>query len=193
MGVAMHGLEACCVSGKNVVILGCGPIGLMAVSLASILGAEQIIASEPADARLEKAKSVGATLALNPREQDLKQAVLDATRGRGAEVVLDYSGNPHAITAGFELIAKGGTMVLVGLPSEPITIDVNDAIIYREAHITGVTGRTMYGTWYKCQRIIESGKFDLSSFIAARYSLAEFEQAIQAAKSGIPGKVLLVP
>ncbi|MDP2857169.1 MAG: L-threonine 3-dehydrogenase [Bacillota bacterium] len=193
MGVAMHGLEAARVGGKDIVILGAGPIGLMAVGIARAHGARRVIVSEPVQARLDAAGRWGATHTVRPDREDLKAVVMDVTSGAGADAVIDYSGSPRAIQAGFSLIRKGGTVVLVGLPSEPIVIDVSDSVIYKEAWITGVTGRTMYGTWLECQKVLDSGHFNIGQIIAARYPFNEFESAFEDAINGIPGKVILVP
>ncbi len=193
MGVAMHGVEAARVGGKNLVILGAGPIGLMAAGIARTHGARQIIVSEPVQARLEAAGKWGATRLVRPDREDLKAAVMELTSGAGADVVIDYSGSPRAIESAFSVIRKGGMVVLVGLPSEPISIDVSDSVVYKEAWITGVTGRKMYGTWFECQKVLQSGRFDLRQIIAARYPFDEFERGFEDAIHGIPGKVVLLP
>jgi threonine 3-dehydrogenase len=193
MGVGMHGIEAAKVGGKDIVILGAGPIGLMAVGIARVHGARHVVVSEPVQERLNAAGKWGATHLVQPDSEDLKAAVMDVTSGAGADVVIDYSGSARAIQTGFSLIRKGGMVVLVGLPSEPVVIDATDSVIYKEAWITGVTGRTMYGTWFECQKVMESGRFDLSQIIAAKYSFDDFERAFEDAIGGIPGKVILLP
>lgn len=193
MGVAMHGIQAAPVGGQNVVILGCGPIGLMATGIAKAQGANQIICSDIAEAKLEVAKTMGATITVNSMKDDLASIVVEATQGRGADVVIDYSGNGGAIADGLKSLKKGGRMVLVGLPDKPVQLDLVDGIIYKEATLVGVTGRTMYGTWFECEKLLKSGKIDLAPVVGGRFAMKDYEKAFDAIKSRMPGKMLLIP
>jgi threonine 3-dehydrogenase len=193
MGVAMHAIEMAEVGGRDVLILGAGPIGLMAAGICSVWGANQVIVSEPVPDRLKIAARMGATRLVDPGNESLPGVVTDLTGGKGADVVLEYSGSPHAIDDGFASLAKGGKVVFAGLPDEKVPIDISDSIIYKEANITGVTGRLMYRTWFDCQRVLTSGKFDLEPVIGGRYSMRDFESAFCAALAGAPGKLLLIP
>ncbi len=194
MGVAMHGIEASGgVGGRSVVILGCGPIGLMAIGIAKAQGADPIIVSDRVDAKLSVAEAMGATTTVNVAKQDLPSVVMSATGKRGADIVIDYSGNGRAISDGLKSLKKGGRMVLVGLPDGPVSLDLSDGIIYKEATLVGVTGRTMYGTWFECERLLNSGKIDLSLVIGGRYDMRDFDAAFNAIYGGAPGKMLLVP
>ena len=194
MGVAMHGIQAAAgVGGKNVVVLGCGPIGLMAIGIAKANGAGQLICSDIADQKLLVAKAMGATTTVNSMEQDLSSIVLAETGGRGADIVIDYSGNGGAISDGLRSLKKGGRMVLVGLPDKPVPLDLTDGVIYKEATLVGVTGRTMYGTWFECESLLNSGKIDLSQVVGGRFEMKDFEKAFQAIYNRAPGKMLLIP
>jgi len=193
MGVAMHGVEAAVVGGKDVLVLGCGPIGLMGVGICRVFGADKIIASEPFMRKLELAVTMGATLTVQAGKEDVVAVVKNATSGRGVDVVIDYSGNEQAINDGLAALAKGGRMVLVGLPDRRISLDLVDGIIYKEATVIGVTGRTMYGTWYECRRVLDSGRFELEPVIGGRYPLKEFDKAFALLMGGAPGKMLLIP
>ncbi|HHW17484.1 MAG TPA: L-threonine 3-dehydrogenase [Firmicutes bacterium] len=193
MGVAMHGVQAGAVGGQNVLILGCGPIGLMGVGIARAYGANEIICSEPVAEKLKVAKTMGATVTLQPGKDDLLEGVMRATGGRGADVVIDFSGSARAIADGLRFLKKGGRMVLVGLPDKPVMLDLVDGIIYKEATLVGITGRTMYGTWYECEKVLKSGKLDLGPIVGGRFDLKDFDQAFEAICRGVPGKMLLLP
>jgi threonine 3-dehydrogenase len=194
MGVAMHGIQAADgVGGKNVVVLGCGPIGLMAIGIAKAYGASQVICSDIAQKKLAVAQTMGATAAVNSMEQDLSSIVLSKTGGRGADIVIDYSGNGGAISDGLKSLKKGGRMVLVGLPDKPVSLDLTDGVIYKEATLVGVTGRTMYGTWFECEKVLSSGMVDLSKVVGGRFAMKDFAKAFQAIYDRTPGKMLLIP
>ncbi len=194
MGVAMHGIQASLgVGGKDVVILGCGPIGLMATGIARSQGARQVVCSDIAEGKLDVAEVMGATTTVNSMRQDLSRVVMDATGGRGADIVIDYSGNGGAISDGLKSLKKGGRMVLVGLPDKPVSIDLTDGVIYKEATLVGVTGRTMYGTWFECEKSLSSGGVNLSPVVGGRFQMKDFEKAFQAIYDKAPGKMLLIP
>lgn len=193
MGVAMHGIQAAEVGGRDVVLYGAGPIGLMATSICRAYGASQVIVVEPAAAKLELAMKMGASLVSRVGIDDTPALVKKATKGRGADVVIDYSGSGQAIAEGLQVLRKGGRMVLVGLPEEPVSLDLTDGIIYREATVVGVTGRTMYGTWFECEKALSSGKLDISPVVGGRYPLREFERAFADIAARVPGKMILIP
>jgi threonine 3-dehydrogenase len=189
----MHGIQGAPIGGKTVVLLGCGPIGLMAAGIAKAHGANQVISSDIVDAKLEIAKIMGATITVNSAREDLEEVVRKATDGRGADVVIDYSGAGVAIAGGLKCLKIGGTMVLVGLPDKPVQLDLVDGIIYREATLVGVTGRRMYDTWYECEKLLRSGKIDLAPVVGGKYDLRDYEAAFKAIENKVPGKMLLIP
>lgn len=91
------------------------------------------------------------------------------------------------------MIRKGGTIVMVGLPNNPIQLDLTEDVIYKEATIIGSTGRLMYRTWEQCVDLISSGAFHIEPVIAGTYDLRDYEKAFAAIKAGVPGKMLLIP
>ncbi|MDR1907680.1 MAG: alcohol dehydrogenase catalytic domain-containing protein [Holosporales bacterium] len=193
MGVAVHGLAETPISDRNIVIMGCGPIGLMAVNAAKIMGAKQVIATDVIPAKLSLAKEIGADAVLNTSEEDVSESIFKITGGIGADTIIDYTGNVDAIRSGFGWLRLGGTFVLVGLPNREITLDLTSNVIYKEAKIFGVTGRRMYQTWEKCEEILATGHFQMPKIIGGIYKLEEYEKAFDALKKGAPGKMLLIP
>ncbi len=192
MGVAVHGVDCGEVEGKTVVVNGCGPIGLMAVGAAKAWGAKQVIALDVIDEKLAVATEMGADVVLNSRTTDAAAEVVRLTDG-GADVALDYTGVVPAIKSLFHMITNGGRIVLVGLPNNPIELDLTSDIIYKEATVVGSTGRLMYKTWEQCIDLINSGKFNIAPVVSGKYALRDFEQAFDAIKAGKPGKMLLIP
>jgi threonine 3-dehydrogenase len=178
---------------STVVVLGCGPIGLFAVGIARASGARQVIAVEPNDFRLALAKQMGADLLVDPGKEDPVKAVLTATDGHGAEVVLEMSGVPQVIDQGTRMLAPGGRMSLLGLPGEPVALDLTDQVIFKEARLVGVTGRELFRTWQQMTTFLATGMVDVAPVITHRFRLEQFEDAFEVMASGRSGKVILVP
>lgn len=174
----------------NVVVLGCGPIGLFAIAIARAAGARQVVAIEPNDFRQDLAKRMGADLVVDPTTEDAVAAVRAATDGHGAEVVLEMSGVPAAIDQATRMLAPGGRIALLGLPSEPVTLDLTDQVIFKEARIFGVTGRELFRTWQQTTTLLATGMVDATPVITHRFPLERYEEAFDAAASGRSGKVV---
>jgi threonine 3-dehydrogenase len=177
----------------NVVVIGCGPIGLFAIGVVRASGASQVLAVEPNDYRRDLAKRMGADLTIDPLATDPVAAVLEATGGHGAEVVLEMSGVPKAIDQGTRMLAPGGRMALLGLPTEPVTLDLTDQVIFKEARLFGVTGRELFRTWQQMTTLLATGMVNVDPVITHRFALDRFEEAFEVAASGRSGKVILLP
>ena len=176
-----------------VAVIGCGPIGLFAVGIARALGAWKVIAIEPNDERRALAAKMGADLLVDPKTEDPVQVVLDATEDNGAEVVLEMSGNATAIDQGTRMVARGGRMSLLGLPDGPVTLELNDQVIFKEARVQGVTGREMFRTWQQTTTLLSTGRVDVSPVITHRFPIDRFEEAFEIAASGHAAKVIVFP
>jgi threonine 3-dehydrogenase len=178
---------------SSVAVLGCGPIGLFAIGVCRAAGARQVIGVEPNEFRRGLAKQMGADLVIDPTAQDPVEAVREATDGHGAEVVLEVSGVPAVIEQGTRMLAGGGRMALLGLPTEPVTLDLAEQVIFKEARIFGVTGRELFRTWEQTSTLLATGMVDPTPVITHRFALEDFEQAFDAVTSGRSGKVILLP
>ncbi len=193
MGVGVHGVALGNVKDQNVVIYGAGPIGLMAVGAAKVWGAKKIFCVDVFDRKLAVASQMGADVVINARDGDPERKVFDETDGIGADVVIDYTGSEPAIASGFKMLRKNGTFVVVGLPARDLTLNWSEAIIYKEAHVIGCTGRLMYQTWAQCAEILATPGFSLDPVVGGVYALKDFERAFSDILSGAPGKMLLIP
>jgi threonine 3-dehydrogenase len=178
---------------NTVTVLGCGPIGLFAVGVARALGAAKVIAVEPNEVRRSLAKDMGADLLIDPSSEDPVAAVMSATEGRGAEIVLEMSGIPAVVGQGTRMLARGGRMSLLGLPTRPVTLDLTDQVIFKEARLYGVTGREIYRTWQQTSTLLGTGMVDASPVITHRFPLERFEEAFDVMLSGRSGKIILLP
>ena len=176
-----------------VAVIGCGPIGLFAVAVARSLGAWKVIAIEPNEYRRAKAVEMGADVTIDPAAADPVQTVMDLSKGSGAEVVLEMSGNARAIDQGTRMLARGGRMSLLGLPDGSVTLDLNDQVIFKEARIQGITGREMFRTWQQTTTLLSTGRVDVTPVITHRFGLDRFEEAFETTASGSSGKVIMFP
>jgi threonine 3-dehydrogenase len=176
-----------------VAVIGCGPIGMFAVAIARSLGAFKVIAVEPNGYRRAKAAEMGADVVIDPMDVDPVRAVMDLTKGSGAEVVLEMSGNARAIDQGTRMLARGGRMSLLGLPDGAVTLDLNDQVIFKEARLQGITGREMFRTWQQTTTLLSTGRVDVTPVITHRFPLERYEEAFATTASGSSGKVILSP
>ncbi|HEV8335014.1 MAG TPA: L-threonine 3-dehydrogenase [Candidatus Polarisedimenticolia bacterium] len=193
LGNAVDTVMAEDVSGKTVVVLGAGPVGLLAMGVARASGASVIFATDISDYRLGLAKKMGATHTFNPKRDRVVEAVMDLTRGDGVDVVIEMSGNPDALAQGFKVLAPGGRLSLLGLSHGPVRIDLNNAVILKGARIYGITGRKIFTTWYKSSRLLTSGILDLNPLLTHRLPVTQFAAAMDLMQKGECGKIALLP
>ena len=191
LGNAFHTVLAAPVSGSSVFIVGCGPIGCFAVGIARAAGAAKVIASDVNPTRLELARKMGADVLLNPTSDDIVARVREETLGEGTDIVCEMSGNPRAIEEALRAVRLGGHVSLLGLPKEPVPIDLPHDVIFKGLTIYGVIGRKMYETWHQMRSFLGSGLLDPTPVVTHQYPLSEIEGALEAIRSGEAGKVIL--
>lgn len=191
LGNAVHSVMTAGVSGKTVAVIGCGPIGLASVAVAKRAGAAAVFALDVNDYRRRLARTMGADLAAAPGEE-ASASVFEATRGRGVDVVLEMSGHGDGLRTGFDLMRKGGRLVLLGLFRGPVSLDLNELMIFKEATVIGVNGRRLFETWYEMTTLLRGG-LDLTPVVTHTFPLADYEQAFQTLQSGLCGKIVLKP
>jgi len=188
-GVAVHGLSKGIISGKTLLIFGCGPIGLFALQGALAYGASRVYAVDLSANRLKMAQSFGATRAFHGEKDPVEKTILDETRGLGVDMVLEISGSQKAYDQGLRLLRKAGTFVVVGLPSKPITLEIPTNVMYKEAKILGITGREMYDTWFQVIDLIQSRKITPEKVVTHQLAPEKFEEGFKVAKEAQHGKV----
>lgn len=193
LGNAVHAAFAAEIPGSYVTVFGCGPVGLSAVALTSISGALSVTAVDINEYRLKLAAQMGASKTINSKNSDPVAEIHKDTDGRGAGVVLEMSGNEHAIRDAFRAIRNGGTVILFGIPSKEVLLNIADDFIFKEAHVRGIVGREMFNTWYKLQGFLKSGSLNLKPLITHRMALNQLEDAMKLVGSGNCGKIVLTP
>lgn len=191
LGNAVHTMHHFDIEDKTVAIVGCGPIGLMGVDVSKAYKAKKIIAIEVNAYRRNLAKKLGADIVIDPLNEDVIKRVLEETDGRGVDVVGEFSGNKTAIEQAFKYIKAGGGMSMLGIPSEPIKLDVANDIVFKGIHIYGVVGRKIYETWYEVKRLIESNQLHLDDIITHQLPLEDINKAAEIMGSGNCGKIVL--
>ncbi len=190
-GNAVHTAFATDLTAKKVLITGCGPVGLMTVAVAKAAGASSIYATDISPYRLRLAQQMGATHALNVAEVDVVEAIRQDTGGQGVDVLLEMSGAQSAIDQGFRSLRDGGAAALLGLAPGTIGFDINSAIIFKGATVYGIVGRELWGTWYRMSGLLKAGLVDLQPLVTHRFTLDQWEDAIQVMNGGASGKVVM--
>jgi len=188
-GNALHTARAFQVFGEDVLITGAGPIGQMAIAVVREAGARHVVATDLNPARLELARAMGASVAVDPREESLASVQERLGMKEGFDVGLEMSGSPAALRDMIANMNHGGKVAVLGIPSESPGVDWR-SIVFKSLTIRGVYGREMYETWYKMSVLVEQG-VDVSPVITHRFSYRDFAEAFDVMRSGDCGKVIL--
>ena len=188
-GNAVHSTLTFPVLGEDVLITGAGPIGLMACAVAQHAGARYVVVTDVNPYRLELAKVLGATLAVDVRSTTIAEVQEALGMKEGFDVGLEMSGNPDALHDMLANMCHGGKIALLGLPDRDFAVDWN-TVIHDQITITGVFGREMYENWYKMTVMLQGG-LDVAPVITHRFHYTAYEEAFDAVRSGNAGKVLL--
>ncbi len=193
LGNAVHSVLAGPIAGCTVAVTGCGPIGLMSIAVAKACGCSTLYATEISPHREKLARQMGADLVLDPRETDTAARVLAETSGAGVDVLLEMSGNPAAIRAGLHMLRPGGRASLLGIPAEPVTLDLLNDVIFKGATVHGIYGRRMFETWLQMSALLRDKRLNLEPLFKERLRLGEYAQAFRLLEQGAAGKVILLP
>ena len=188
-GNATHTALSFDLVGEDVLITGAGPIGIMAVAIARYAGARHIVITDINDYRLELARKMGASVALNVTRDSIDDTMDELGMEEGFDVGMEMSGNPAAFRDMLRAMHHGGKIALLGIPPEETAIDWNE-VIFKGLIIKGIYGREMFETWYKMSSMLQSG-LDLSPIITHRFLLEDYQQAFDLMESGQSGKIIL--
>ena len=188
-GNAVHTALSFPVLGEDVLITGAGPIGIMAIPVVKHAGARHVVVTDMNQYRLDLAKKMGATLAVNPAESSLADVQKQLGMLEGFDVGLEMSGNPLALKDMIANMSHGGKIAILGIPAKEMAMDWRQ-VIFNMITIKGIYGREMYETWYKMSVMIDSG-LDISPVITHRFAFEDFQKGFDAMISGQTGKVVL--
>ncbi len=188
-GNATHTALSFDLVGEDVLITGAGPIGAMAVAIAGHVGARNVIVTDINPYRLDLARRMGATRAVDVRSEDLRTVMAELAMAEGFDVGLEMSGNAEAFRSMLATMAHGGRVAMLGIFADDVAIDWTQ-VIFKGLRIKGIYGREVFETWYKMASLLQAG-LDLTPLITHRYPIEEYAEAFAVTASGNSGKVIL--
>ena len=189
LGNAVHTALAFDVVGEDVLITGAGPIGIMATAIVRFIGARNVVITDVNDFRLDLARKLGATMALNVTRDSLDDAMNRLGMREGFDVGLEMSGNATALRDMLRTLHHGGSIAMLGIPPDEVAIDWNEVIL-KGLTIKGIYGRQMFETWYKMAALLQSG-LDVRPVITHRVAYTEFQHAFDIMSRGQAAKVVM--
>tara|TARA_B100000029_G_scaffold489037_1_gene546366 strand:+ start:1516 stop:2577 length:1062 start_codon:yes stop_codon:yes gene_type:complete len=193
LGNAVQTVMAQPIKGKDVLITGAGPLGLMTIAAARAFDARSIFVSELQKERRDKAVELGADYVIDPRKEDLHSIIEEKTKGEMFDVLLEISGSNEALNQGLKSIAHGGDVALLGLFAGHIKIPVNENIVFKGLSMKGITGRLIWETWEQVDELIYKKGFDPKNLITHSFTIKEHEEAFKLMEKGVSGKIALFP
>jgi threonine 3-dehydrogenase len=188
-GNAVHTALSFPVLGEDVLITGTGPIGLMAAAVVRHAGARYVVITDVNPFRLDLARKMGVTLALDIRQGNLRDVQKKLGMTEGFDVGLEMSGNAAAFRDMLANMSHGAKVAMLGIPEREMCIDWH-TVIFNMLTIKGIYGREMYETWYKMTVMLQSG-LDISPVITHRFRYDEFQKGFEVMNSGQSAKVVL--
>ena len=189
LGNATHCALAFDMVGEDVLITGAGPIGMLTVGICRFIGARNIVVTDVNEHRLEIAKEMGATRAINIEKDSIEATISDLNMSNGFDIGIEVSGNPEAFRSMLRNMYNGGRVALLGFLPESTRVNWNE-VIFKSLHIKGIYGREMYETWYKMTQLLRSG-LDVRPVLTHRFPLEDFDEAFETVTRGQCGKVVL--
>jgi threonine 3-dehydrogenase len=189
LGNATHTALSFDLVGEDVLITGAGPIGIMAAAIARFAGARYVVITDVNDYRLDLARKMGATVALNVSRGSLDDTMRELGMEEGFDIGMEMSGNPSAFRDMLRTMHHGGHVAILGIPPGEAGIDWNQ-VIFKGLTLKGIYGREMFETWYKMASMLGSG-LDIQPVITHRFPVAEYRQAFELMQSGQSGKVVM--
>lgn len=194
LAVTVHGVtEQCHLEVEDtVLVMGPGTIGTACAQVAMAFGGRVIVAGISKDARrLALAEKLGAAQTVNVETDDLAEAVKDLTGGWGVHMAIDAAGVPAASRACLAHVRKGGQILQVGLPGQPVEVDLVQ-LSWKEVRLIGTFGQK-YSAWQTAIRLMEEKKVDMEAMVSDVLPLAEWERGFGLMERGESLKVLLSP
>ncbi|CAI9722529.1 L-threonine 3-dehydrogenase-like [Octopus vulgaris] len=178
LGVSHQAIESLEVQNEDVLIIGCGAIGILASSVAKALGANRVICTDVVDERLQLAKKMGADVIVNSSNQDLKNFIMNLTNDDGINRICECTGSPIMVNSMFGMLRKGGHVVMV---------------VFKSLTLKTVHGRRIFHTWECCEMLVFSGQVDVKPLVTHKFPMREFEEAFKTIFSGKCVKAILEP
>jgi threonine 3-dehydrogenase len=191
MGVAVHAVRKNDITGDNVLILGCGPIGLMSISAAKAFGSARVFATSRSPEKLQKGLIMGADQIFNASEKGITEKIRSQAGECGIGTVIDMSGSVAAIQQGLQVLRPGGTLVIAGILSKNIDLNALSYNIYNEIQIVGIFGRKLWESWILSEMLFEQGKIKTEVLTGPTFAVGDYKQAFTEAFSGNPARTFM--
>jgi 2-desacetyl-2-hydroxyethyl bacteriochlorophyllide A dehydrogenase len=192
LGIAMHAVEIEAHDpGDWAVILGAGPIGILAAQILTAWGVNTVI-TDLSDARLAFAHQYTRAMVVDIKREDPVAKVLELTRGKGADFIIEMAANQKALDQAFEMVRIRGTIVTIGTFNNPVTFNPFFKMTRREIKLQSVMGRN-WQTWRRMEQVIDAGQVDLKPLVSYVLPLEEYERGFELVKEHNVMKVLLKP
>ncbi|CAN5395332.1 L-threonine 3-dehydrogenase [soil metagenome] len=188
-GNAAHTALSFDLVGEDVLITGAGPVGAMAAGIARHAGARHVVITDVNDYRLDIAKRMGASRAINVTKNSLADTMNELGMTEGFDVGLEMSGNAHAFDDMIDKMNYGGRIALLGFL--PPNTGINwTKVIMKGLFLKGIYGREMFETWYKMVTMLQSG-LDITPILTHQLPMEEYQKGFDIMRSGMSGKVVL--
>jgi len=192
LGVAMHSVEHVSHDpGDVAVILGCGPIGIMAAQTLVAEGVN-VVLTDMVGSRLSMAEEISGGIVIDINEEDPVEKINDMTNGKGADFVLEAAATQSALDHAFDVVKTRGTIVTIGSFGQPVKFNPFFMMTRREARLVGSIGRT-WETWRRMTQLIESDKLNLKPLVTKILPIEKYQEGFELVKSYAVMKVLLQP
>ena len=190
LGNAVHSVFSGEVTGRSILVLGCGPIGLCAIELCKSAGAAKVIAVDISEYRLNMADKMGADVVINGEKENTRQRVSEILP-HGADVVLEMSGSGKALNDGLKVVKHGGRVTLLGLPAGRVSLDLSNDVITKGITLQGIFGRKIFSTWELASRLMKNRSVNLNKIITHRLHLKDYKKAFELISEGKCGKIVM--
>ena len=180
--------------GQSVVIFGCGGVGLNIAQAADLVSANPIVGVDIVDKKVEMGLRWGLTHAFNSASRpDIRQAILDVVGPKGADVVIDTTGNPRVIEMAYELTQPDGRTILVGVPRKDDKVTIYTLPLHFKKVLKGSEGGGVVPDVEipRLIRLVDRGRLKLDGLITHEFPLEEINEAIRIFRSGEAGRVFI--
>ncbi|XP_042231037.1 L-threonine 3-dehydrogenase-like [Homarus americanus] len=194
MGVAHNAVENISVAGEDVLVLGCGPVGLFAIAVAKAIGAREVYGVDVDPERLSLALQMGATEVINGAKENITSVVMNLSNKNGVGRIVEASGAASLLNQSFSWLRKGGQMVLIGLPKEPLHVEnVLTDVVFKSLTLKTVHGRRIFHTWEECERLLADGLVNVGPVVSHRLPMTQYLHAFNLLMTGAACKIILDP
>ena len=191
-GTSMYGLTELggLVAGESVVVIGPGPIGLLAVAVAKALGASPVILTGTRNKRLAIGKELGADRIININDEDAVEIVRQATGGIGADYVVECAGTEATINQAIHMTNRGGKICLAAFPHDPVTMDLAH-LVKNNIYAYGIRGEGRSAT-RRAMALMAEKRFDATKIHTHTFPLADLPTALRYARERIDDAIKVV-